>query len=105
MTNTQAQTNNTTGASRSTETRYNLRANPIPKKYTNFLIHQISDAREALVPVTIQGGGTWTLSHQQKNSSENFRDCAEAADDQRNSHQKTSKNIHFQTDTSHTISA
>ena len=49
--NIQAQTNNTTGKSRSTEKRYILRANPTPKKYTDFLNIQISDTRTALRPV------------------------------------------------------
>ena len=48
-----------------------------------------------------QGDGTRTHSSQQQNSSENIRDSALAADDQHNSHQKSSKNIHLPTETRH----
>ena len=58
--NIHASTNNTTRVSRSTETRYNLRANPTLKRYAEFLIQQISDARAALRPVGTRRDGTRT---------------------------------------------
>ena len=52
------QTNNTTKASTSTEARYNLRANPTPKRYSDFLMHRFSDVRAALKPLSTRGEGT-----------------------------------------------
>ena len=48
MTNTHAQTNNTTRTFRSLGTRYNLRANHTPEKYTDLLSHQIGENWAAL---------------------------------------------------------
>ena len=100
MANTKAQTDNTTGTSSSTETRYYLRANPTPKKYTDFLIHQISDASAALRPEVTQRDGTRTHSSQQQTSSESILDSVETADDQNNSQPESSKNKLPQTNTS-----
>ena len=67
-----AQTNNTTRTRRPTETRYNLQANPTPKTYSDFLVHQISDAHAAVRPVSTREGKQ-TQPSQQQNSSENIR--------------------------------
>ena len=64
MKNTQAETNTTTGTSGSTETPYNLQANQTPKKYTDSLIHQTTEACAALRPVGTQRDGTRTHSSQ-----------------------------------------
>ena len=77
-TDIEPQTRNTTRASRSNETRYNLRGDS--KMYTDFVIHQISYAREALRPVNTRGEGTKTRISQQQTLSENIRDSEEAAD-------------------------
>ena len=69
-------TNSTTRASRSTGTRYKLRANPTPKWYWwywNFLINQTSDACATPRPVSTQ-----TQTSQQQISSENIRYSEEA---------------------------
>ena len=94
------QTNNTTQTSGSTETRCNLRAKAIPKKYTDFLIHQISDARAALRPLGTQRDDTRTHSSQQQTSSENIHESNQAAHGLNISPRKSSENIHLHTDTS-----
>ena len=69
----QLQTNKTIRASRSTGTGNNLRANPPPKPYSNFLIRQIADARTVIRPVSTRGKGRHTQPSQQQTSSENIR--------------------------------
>ena len=72
------QTYNTTRAARYIETRYNLQANPTPKRYSDFLIHQISDARAALRPVSTRGEGTQPVNNKlhRKTSLRCFRGVA-----------------------------
>ena len=57
-TGTETHKNDTTQASRSSETRQNLRAKSTLKRNSDFLVHQILHAREALRPVSTRGGST-----------------------------------------------
>ena len=88
-------TNNLTRASWSIGTRYILRANPTPEMYSGFLIHQLSDTRAALRPVSTQGQGTEAETSQSRTSSVNIHCSEQATNIQVSPQQNASKNISF----------
>ena len=66
-TGTESQKSDTTHAYRSSETRQNLRAKSTSKRNSDFLIHQIIHAREALRPVSTRRESTQIRIRQKQN--------------------------------------
>ena len=78
-TDLEPQTNNTTKASRSTDTRYNRRINPTPGRYSDFLFPQFTDGCAALRRFSTRAESTQTQTCQQQLSTRNILCSKEAS--------------------------